>query len=180
MNGPDIIEMEEIEAAIAEAQAQVSLQTSVMNGLSEDIKRNSVAIEGAHGLGTEGPHTHDGGGTVGAVYTAEAEYDPDTGTYGTITLLRDRHCHWWDGAALTDGAYDSHTFWVGTTYTGVGNYLCAKLDLTGGYGYRWSIARYTEDMMTDNDQETRYWCLGKIVNGVYVDWIADDLVIWMG
>ena len=180
MNGPDIIEMEEIEAAIAEAQAQVSLQTSVMNGLSEDIKRNSVAIEGAHGLGTDGPHTHDGGGTVGAVYTAEAEYDPDTGTYGTITLLRDRHCHWWDGAKLTDGEYDSHTFWVGTTYTGAGNYLCAKLDLTASYGYRWSIARSTTDMTTDSDQETRYWCLGKIVNGVYVDWIADDLVIWMG
>jgi hypothetical protein len=179
MNGPDIIEMEEIEAAIAEAQAQVSLQTSVMNGLSEDIKRNSVAIEGAHGLGTEGPHTHDGeaGGAVGAV---GAEYDPDTGTYGTITLLRDRHFHWWDGAALTDGAYDSKQEAEDTTYTGVGNYLCAKLDLTASYGYRWSIARSTTDMTTDSDQETRYWCLGKIVNGVYVDWIADDLVIWMG
>ena len=175
MNGPDIIEMEEIEAAIAEAQAQVSSQTSVMNGLSEDIKRNSVAIEGAHGLGTEGPHTHDGGGTVGAVYTAEAEYDPDTGTYGTITLLRGRHCHWWTG-----DSYDSHTFAEDTTYTGEGNYLCAKLDLTASYGDRWSIARYLEDMTTDSDQETRYWCLGKIVNGVYVDWIADDLVIWMG
>ena len=171
MNGPDIIEMEEIEAAIAEAQAQVSSQTSVMNGLSEDIKRNSVAIEGAHGLGTEGPHTHDGG----AVYTAEAEYDPDTGTYGTITLLRGRHCHWWTG-----DSYDSKQEAEDTTYTGEGNYLCAKLDLTASYGYRWSIARYTEDMTTDSDQETRYWCLGKIVNGVYVDWIADDLVIWMG
>ena len=173
MNGPDIIEMEEIEAAIAEAQAQVSLQTSVMNGLSEDIKRNSVAIEGAHGLGTEGPHTHDGGGTVGTVGAVGAEYDPDTGTYGTITLLRDRHCHWWAG-----DAYDSTIFWEGTTFTGVGNYLCAKLDLTASD--RWNIARYIEDMTTDSDQETRYWCLGKIVTGIYVDWIADDLVIWMG
>ena len=101
--------------------------------------------------------------------------DP-VGTFpnGTLKLLQDWDFHWWTG-----GAYDSKKEAEDTTYTGAGNYLCAKLDLTGGSGY-WSIARYMEDMTTDSDQETRYWCLGKIVDGVYVDWIADDLVIWMG
>ena len=90
MNGPDIIEMEEIEAAIAEAQAQVSSQTSVMNGLSEDIKRNSVAIEGAHGLGTEGPHTH--GGEAGGGGMIDGDYENAEGVDFSIADATKIYC----------------------------------------------------------------------------------------
>lgn len=102
---------------------------------------------------------------------AAGDYDPDTGTYGTLTYNKPIHMVWWDADYSTSGAYEELLEAAGTTYTGEGAYLCVKLDLTAAYDSRWSVARYTTNKVADSDPDVAlYWCLGQIVDNEFVEW----------
>lgn len=114
------------------------------------------------------PELHEDAGGGGG--SDLADYDPDAEANGTLTLAKPIYMAWWDGDEGASGDYEELLVAADTAYTGSGNYLCVKLDLTQSYGNRWSVARYTTNKVSASDDDAKYWCLGKIVDDVFQEW----------